>query len=180
MGGGIGALLTVGIGLGLLLLNLSLGEKLISLSYDLLFRNRPITRPSELVLVYLDDDSHRDLAQPYDGPWDRGLYARLLERITAEHGRATSFDIIFSGTNFQHLEGDERFARAIKANGRVVLGADLTQAAGGGMTFIRAIDPFFYSSAGWGMGQLYLEPGIVVRRHLPMPGERGKVNYSTL
>jgi len=161
--------------------NLRLGENLIDASYNLPFRNRAIKPPTELVLVYLDDASHRDLGdQPYDGPWDRGLYARLVERLTAENAKAIAFDIIFSSTNFQHLEGDERFARAIKANGKVVLGADFIPAAGGGRTFIRAIDPFFEVAAGWGMVQLDQDQDFIVRRHLHMPLEPGNEIYSSM
>src|ERR1051326_6628864 len=129
----IGVLLTTVLGLALLaprirfiekLRNVRFGEKLIHLSYDLPFLFRPVESPDQVVLVYMDDASHADLGQPYDDMWDRSLYAQLLNRLTAEHARAVSFDIVFSNPNPLHPEGDERFARAINVNGRVILGAD--------------------------------------------------------
>jgi adenylate cyclase len=167
--GALGATLAIGVGVVLLRWPFTAGEMLIHLSYDLPFHQRPVIHPSEVVLVYLDDDSHRELGQPEDAPWDRGLYARLVERLTAEGARAVTFDIVFNRPNAQHPEGDERFTRAIKANGRVVLGADYTTAANGGMTFIRPIDQFIDAAAAWGMVQVFPDQDFVVRLHLHIP-----------
>jgi adenylate cyclase len=179
--GGTGALLAAVVGLGLLLFNLRLGEHLIHLSYDLPFHWRAVGNPPpEAVLVYLDDDSFRNLEQPYVGPWDRGLYARLLERLTAENARAVTFDIIFSDPNQQFPQGDERFAQAIKANGHVVLGADYEQSAGGGMTFIRGLPALYDSAAGWGFVQLPPDQDFEVRQHFHAPQDKFDDRYSSL
>ena len=181
MGGGIGALLAVGTGLGLLLLNLDLGEKLISLSYDLPFRNRPVQAPQELALVYLDDASHVELGQPYTDAWDRGLHALLVERLTAEHARAVGFDILFSSSNTNHPEGDERFARALKDNGKVVLAANYGPSPDGTeMRLNGAIPSFTNAAASSGMVQMYQDQDFIVRRHLHVPGERGYEMFSSL
>src|SRR5947207_5902201 len=58
--------------------------KLLRLSYDLPFLKRPIIRPTEAVLVYMDDVSHRELNQPYDRAWDREMHAQLVERMTTD------------------------------------------------------------------------------------------------
>jgi len=179
-GGVTGALLAVGFGLVLRLSSFQIGTNLINWSYDLPFHNRPFNIPRELVLVYLDDDSHKDLGQPYNRSWDRGLYGRLLERLTAEHARGVSFDMVFSDTNPEHPEGDERFARAIKANGKVILGADYTEDQYLSHTFIRAIDPFFDAAAGWGMVQVLQDPDFFVRRHLHVPPNKDDDIYSSM
>src|ERR1700722_762129 len=128
-----GVLLAVSLGLSLRLPDLRLGENLIHLSYDIPFLHRPSGKPPrELVVVYLDDDSFHNLNQPYVGPWDRGLYAQFLGRLTAEKARAVTFDIIFSDPNTQYPQGDARFARAIKAEGHVILGRDFGPGAQGG------------------------------------------------
>jgi len=180
LGGGLGALLAVTLGVGLLVFHLTLGEKLIYLSYDLPFLHRPITKPNEAVLIYMDDDSHRELQQPYDGPWDRGLFAQLVERLTAEQAKAVVFDILFSGPNLHHPDGDERFARAIKANGKVVLGADYTFTADGSPTLIRAID-LFYDAAASALGfvQVRADQDFIMRRHLHVPLEKEADSYSS-
>ncbi len=171
-GGAAGAFVAVVLGLGLLLLHLRFGEYLIQLSYNMPFRNRPYSIPQDLVIVYLDDTSHRDLEQPYEKPWDRGLYGRLVERLTMEHARAVAFDIMFTGTNFEHLDGDARFAQAIKANGKVVLGAEYRLLPGGEMTIIRATDSFYDGEAAFGFVQLEPDQDFVVRQHLHVPRDK--------
>ena len=180
MGDAIGSLLAVTLGVGLLVFHFSLGEKLIHLSYDLPFLHRPITKPDGVVMIYMDDDSHRELRQPYDGPWDRGIYAQLVERLTADQAKAVVFDILFSGPNRNHPEGDERFARAIKANGKVVLCADYTFTADDSPTLIRAIDPFYDAAASaLGFVQVHTDQDFITRRHLHVPFEKEADSYSS-
>jgi len=180
-GGAGGAVLAVGLGLVLLLANIRLGEDLIHLSYNIPFRNRAPNIPREAVLVYMDDASHMDLKQPYIGrPWDRGLHARLLERLTAEHARGVCFDIIFSDPNPDHPEGDERFARAIKDNGKVILGADYVTNPEGGNSFVRPYDPFFDAAAGWGMVQVLQDQDLVIRKHFHVPPNKDFDIYSSM
>jgi adenylate cyclase len=193
-GGGIGAFLAVGLGLGMLLPNLEIGqvkfklgenrlkfgESLIHLSYDLPFALRPVKPPQEVVLVYLDDASHVELGQPYSSPWDRGLYAKFLNRLTVEHARGVSFDMVFSNTNYDHLQGDESFARAIKENGKVVLGADYGPNPEGGFAFYRPMYIFYDAAAAWGMVQVVQDQDIEVRRHIHVPPNKDDENNSSM
>jgi adenylate cyclase len=178
--GVIGAMVVAGTGWALLSWDFFISETLIHSSYDVPFRHRAVVAPQELVVVYLDDDSHRELNQPYDAPWDRGLYAKLLERLTAENAKAVSFDIVFNTTNSLHPEGDEHLARAIKAHGRVALGAEYTTTGRGGWTFIRPIDAFYDAAAAWGMVQVLPDQDFVVRRHLHVPFNKDDDLYSSL
>jgi adenylate cyclase len=186
-GGLTGAFLAVSLGLSLLLVHVRpkedfrLGENLIHLSYDIPFRYRSLsTRPQELVLVYLDDDSFQKLGQPYVGPWDRGLYARLLERLTAEKARTVGFDIIFSDPNQQYPRGDESFARAIKDQGQVILGADYQPGPGGEMSVYRALPEFSDAAAGWGFVQLEPDQDFMVRKSFHVPTNPDDDLYSSL
>ena len=120
-GGMAGATLAVVTGVVLLLFKFGLG--LIHLSYDLPFAVRFTAQPNEAVMVYLDDDSHAILKQPRNEPWDRSLHARLLDRLTADGAKAVVFDIVF-GNPGRNPEADAQFARAIRANGNVVLAVD--------------------------------------------------------
>jgi adenylate cyclase len=180
-GAGIGALLAVASGLALLLVDCRPGVFLAHLSYDIPFRHRPAVQPpEEVVLVYLDDDSFQSLGQPYDRPWDRGLYARLLERLTAEKARAVGIDILFSDPNTDFPDGDARFAQAIKANGRVVLGGDYEPSAGGGWTLYRGLPDFSDAAAACGMTQVMPDQDFVVRRHFHVPESKDYDLYSSL
>jgi adenylate cyclase len=128
----------------------------------------------------MDDDSHRELNQPYNGPWDRGVHAQLVERLTADGAKAILFDIIFSGPNDAHPEGDERFARAIKANGKVVLGAEYGVTADGNPTLYPPFDPFAEAAAGIGFVELPPDDDFMVRRHLHVPPDKSEADsYSS-
>jgi len=173
--------LAVSLGLSLLPLNFRLGSKevhvdfrlgeyLIHLSYDVPFRFRPQEKPPQgLVLVYLDDDSFRNLGQPYVGPWNRELYARLLNRLTAEKALAANFDIVFSDPNQQYPDGDKEFIQAIKSEGHVILDADYGPGADGGMTCDRGLEAFSDVAAGWGIDTVMPDQDFIVRKHFHVP-----------
>src|SRR5689334_25316646 len=69
--------------LGLLLLIPPLGRGLINLSYDLPYLIRPNIAANEVTLVYLDVESQTRLGQQRQQNWDRGLHARLIDRLTS-------------------------------------------------------------------------------------------------
>jgi len=175
-----GALLTTTLGVLLLKYDFQTSTKLIHLSYNLPFHHRPAIKPDEVVMVYMDDDSHRELQQPYDRPWDRGVHAQLVERLTADGAKAVVFDIIFSGANPDHPEGDERFARAIKANGKVILGAEYGLTADNLPTMYPPFDPFYEAAAAVGFVELVTDEDFTVRRHLHVPPEKAADSYSSL
>ena len=75
-GGIFGAILTAGFGFSLLYFNnLPPGRALSNSSYDLLFLGKASVRPDDIVLVHMDDQSHLELKQPFNGSWDRDIYA---------------------------------------------------------------------------------------------------------
>ncbi|MCX6565705.1 MAG: CHASE2 domain-containing protein [Candidatus Aminicenantes bacterium] len=91
--------------------------------YDAFFRARGMRPPSEkIVIVGIDDPSLRSLGR---WPWDRGLYARLLDKL--DTAGAVGIDLIFS----EPSAGDERLGESIRKHRRVVLAAyfdnDLTR-----------------------------------------------------
>ena len=172
-GGIIGAALAVGVGLALLFFKFGLG--LVHLSYDLPFAIKPIIQPQEVVMVYLDDDSHRELNQPYNAPWDRALHARLIDRLTAEHARAALFDIVFSDPG-PSAETDAELVRAIKANGKVVLAVDCVPVAYGvdGLLAKKFEPPhpmFSEVAADLGSAEVNPDDDLVMRKHIPSSGD---------
>ena len=117
------------------------GQILWHWSYDVPFALRGPIYPSEVAMVYMDEQSHEALSQPYDKPWDRSLHAKLLRKLTAEHARAVVFDIVFYDPGPSPAV-DHDFAQAIKDNKRVVLAADYKVENGGALAFYRPNDLF--------------------------------------
>jgi len=176
---GVGTVLAAALGLILLEAD-NLKPKLVDPSYDMPFLGRPIQAPGDVVMVCLDEDSHRELNQPYNASWDRALYAQLVDRLTAEHARAVVFDMLFTDPHPTKPAGDESFARAIRANGKVILGAEYTLTADGSPTIMRAIDRFIDPAADWGFVQLLADQDFIVRRHLHVPPDPDAENFSSL
>ncbi|MEI9963012.1 MAG: adenylate/guanylate cyclase domain-containing protein [Limisphaerales bacterium] len=188
----IGAVLAMGLGVVLLKLgstmlqpevskriNFPPATKLVHLSYDLPFVLRPIKQPTEVVMVYMDDKSHADLEQPYDRPWDRGFHAQLVERLTQDGAKAIIFDVIFSGPNKEHPEGDDQFARAIKTNGKVILGAEYGTTPDGSAGMYSPFDPFSEGAAAIGFVEVTPDEDFIPRRHLHIPQEKEADSYSS-
>src|SRR5665213_3832189 len=168
-GGTVGALLAIVAGASLLYLKFGLG--LIHLSYDLPYAIRPVIQPQEAAIVYLDDDSHKILNQPYNAPWDRSLHARLLNRLTADGAKAVVFDIVFSDAS--NPQADEALANAIRTNGKVVLAADNVPSGYGregveAKQIVPPYDPFLDAAAGIGSDEMNADDDLVIRRQVPM------------
>ncbi|HKI72156.1 MAG TPA: adenylate/guanylate cyclase domain-containing protein [Verrucomicrobiae bacterium] len=145
------------------------GLELIQRSYDYPFGPRPPIPVNEVVMVYLDEESHKELNQPFNAPWDRSVHARLLERLTADGARAVVFDIVFSDAGPNPV-ADEYFARAIRANGKVVLAADSVPAAYGeqsvqAKTIIQPYSQFVEAAAAVGSAEVVPDQDLIVRRH---------------
>lgn len=167
-GGIIGAVFAVSLGLGLLYFKFGLG--LVHLSFDLPFAIRPNVQLEEVVLVYMDDDSHKELNQHPNAPWDRNLHAQLLDRLTADGARAVVFDIVFSDPG-PSPEADQRLAQAMRANGRVVLAADLVTTGygrdGAGMrTVVPPHEAFSEAAVAVGTAEMHPDDDLFVRQHL--------------
>jgi adenylate cyclase len=117
----------------------------------------------------MDDESHKELNQPFDAPWDRSLHVRLLERLTREGCRAVVFDILFSDPG-RNPATDERLARAIRENGKVVLAADAVpvielETGGDAKRLIYPFEPFKESAAAVGLDEVMPDSDLVIRRH---------------
>ena len=115
----VGSLLATGLGLAAL----TQAGLLTRLSYDLPFiwRGKAALGPSDVALVYLDDDSAKKLNQSPRVPWSRNFHAQLLERLTQDGARLVFFDLGFDAPAADAGE-DEALAAAIGHHGRVILG----------------------------------------------------------
>ena len=151
--------------LGLLLLATPAGDRLTWLSYDLLFAFRPDIAADEVVLVVMDEDSHRILGQPGSAPWDRALHARLIERLTSVGAKAIAFDVLFQGE--RDPVSDAQLAHAAKESGRVAVAALMDpEIVGGELLGWRLVRPYpaLADAAATGIIEEASEDGAV-RRH---------------
>lgn len=168
-GGTIGALIAMLAGLAVYQFPWS--RALENSSYDLFFPPRPVTPVNDAVIVYLDEDSHKELDQKFNQAWDRQLHARLVEQLTAAGAKAVVFDIVFSDPG-PDSAADVRFAAAIKAHGRVVLAADMVATAYGvGGVAAKSMTPplekFSEVAGNIGSAEMMPDADLIIRRHLP-------------
>jgi CHASE2 domain-containing sensor protein len=158
-----GGAICAGIGLAAFILSHGLTYS----SYDLLFvpsKSRP--PPEEVVILYMDDRSARELHQIGPENWDRGEHAKIVDRLTADGARVVVFDIVFSEP--RSPETNAIFSRAIKKNGRVVLAASLNPQARSQIRANIAIGPVEElgdAAAGVGIAECDALKGEVARRY---------------
>jgi adenylate cyclase len=96
------------------------GKGLTNLSFDLPLLYKRIVKPNDVVIVYLDPNSHDKLEQRFE-TWDRKLHAKLLRRLKEDRSRAVIFDLIFDQPSVR-AEDDEVFATALREHGRALIG----------------------------------------------------------
>jgi len=149
------------------------GTALVRASYDwsqtliseTVFSNAPV------VIVYLDLDSYLREKQNPAEPWNRALHARLVRRLTAAGARAVVFDIIFGETDGDS-SADQEFSEALRANGHVVLAAELSRSSRDtpqveGIESLQLSMPakkFFDAATTWGVANASMDDDFVVRR----------------
>jgi adenylate cyclase len=142
------------IGMGLACLRFSFGEPLMRLSYNLPFIFRSNLDTDKVILVYLDEQSAKQLHQPIDDVWNRALHVRLVDRLTQDNARLVFYDIVFDQPA-PDLAADVAFADSIRRNGKVILGATLDKVERmGGVsrkTVAAPTKPLRKAAAGWGI-----------------------------
>src|SRR5436309_14844911 len=114
-----GSLLAIAAGFSCL--RYSFAEALTRRSYDVPFIWRATLDTHEIVLVYLDEESAKQLHQPIDDIWNRTLHVPLLERLTKESARLAVYDLIFD-TASPDPARDAAFANALQGFGKAILG----------------------------------------------------------
>ncbi len=112
---------TLSLGTIIVALGLLLSGWLVNLNYLVYdYSLQVVQHPSsgDVVIVAIDD---RSLASLGRWPWSRAQHAQLIEELTTAGARAIALDLILAEPDRLNLEGDEKLARALKKNGRVVL-----------------------------------------------------------
>jgi PAS domain S-box-containing protein len=158
-----------------LLLNFRASQFLQRASYDWSFELTHFAAPnidgSGVVIVYLDDDSIKELNSNEAVFMDRKHHAKLLERLKQEGARAVVMDMIFDHQTTE--ASDLAFQQALKASGNTVLGMELdleqAQRTKGGYWETRTLNQplprFATNCAALGMTQLGSDDDFLVRRH---------------
>lgn len=162
----VAALLVGAAGLvwGLLLWQLNLGRSLRVAAYDIPFLMGSHMPPQDIVLVHIDEASHKELEQPLAQAWDRSLHARLVAKLAEEGAAMIVFDILFHDENPKQ---DEDFAAAMRDHGKVVLAAEMirNQTEGADIDSLLLPNPTLRrAAAGWGLTYLPLDSDGVARR----------------
>jgi adenylate cyclase len=152
-----------------------LGAGLINASYDLLIAFRGPMEANEVVIVYMDEESHRELNQSAHQAWSRKLHAELIRRLTSEGAKVIALDSTFLQPG--DPEEDKALAQAMKAHGKVVFGAMLDE----GVTdqkipnvrvSLLGLNVFGKVASG-AVVNLDEDPGLFVRRVFRIPDDAG-------
>jgi CHASE2 domain-containing sensor protein len=161
--------------LGLMLVGVTLwgtrlGERWTHASYDALFHfsSRHVT--NRVVIVKLDNASYSALDQIRGQPWDRGLHAKFLNRLTEDGCPLVVWDVFFAAAD-DPLK-DQAFAESLeRRRGRTVLMTKLLEPEHPGSIAIQVAPIYapFAASAAWGIGQVNTNRDGVVRQHWPYP-----------
>ncbi len=170
-GGGVGALLATLTGLALFWF--PFGKGLRDWSFDLPFLFRPEAKINDVVIIYLDEKSYRQLNQD-PASFDRGLHAQLVNRLKQAGVKLIVFDILFIDDSGPITAADQEFARAIQNQGRVVLGAQFYQDTHLGYnsaTVWPPIDLFRNVAAGWGLALVNRDTDFAARIQYPGTGQ---------
>ncbi|MGA2543643.1 MAG: adenylate/guanylate cyclase domain-containing protein [Verrucomicrobiota bacterium] len=158
-------------GIGVILNNTAIGDGFVNKSYDLPFIFKPVVTQTNVLMVYLDDDSHDKLNQKYLEPWNRAYYTQLVKRATAEKAKAVIFDVVFSDALNTNTDAD--FAQAMQENGNVIVAVDEV-ASGVGLQgkvrleFTKINDVINAGAADRGNTALYAGADDAVRWYVPI------------
>jgi len=145
----------------------AVGGTLSRLSYDLPFLFAPEQTFADVIVVERDQKSYDELEQRYDQKWDRSLYIRLLNKLTADGAKLVVLDILLDDPGTE--ETDDLLAGVIRTNGNVILAAnyqEFTGLSGGQPSF--PLDQFRKSAKGIGLSLIYFDPADrgAAREHL--------------
>ncbi|MGA2180379.1 MAG: CHASE2 domain-containing protein, partial [Verrucomicrobiota bacterium] len=156
---------------GLMLWKMPLGEPWVNASYDYLFRFEARAVTNRVTLILMDNEAFAQFHQTRSQPWDRGLHARLLNRLADDGCALVVFDSFFQ----QPLDPtqDEALAEAMRRQNRIVLMAEQAQVTYLTLDGAQPTPPSepFLSAAGtnWGVACLDPDLDLIVRRHWPFP-----------
>lgn len=96
--------------------------------YDMLSGTLSAEPHPDILIVAVDDYSLRQLGS---WPWDRAVYAALINQLHAYGSRAVLADFIIAGPDAERPDSDRLLAEALARHGRVYLPVHVEQLRGG-------------------------------------------------
>lgn len=151
--------------LGLCFLIFGVGEPLTHLSYDIPFAFRSTIKPSEVLLLYLDEESSHWLKQDRFDRWDRRLHTRALRQLKTLGAKAVVFDVLFQDNVDPVVDSD--FVAAVQEHGNVfvagVVGPEMFNEQVVGTKPIRPFPELAAAARGWGMVEVVSSSDSVIR-----------------
>ncbi|MFZ0828564.1 MAG: serine/threonine-protein kinase [Verrucomicrobiia bacterium] len=154
---------------GLLLWKTPLGDPWVNASYDYLFRFGAHAVTNRVALILMDNEAFDQFHQVRGQPWDRGLHARLLNRLADDGCSLVVFDSFFQ--QLRDPQQDEALADAMHRLPHIVLGAEQARVIYSTLDGVQPTLPaeLFLDAAGTNWGVACLDPEPIVRRHWPFP-----------
>jgi CHASE2 domain-containing sensor protein len=154
---------------GFMLWKMPLGEPWVNTSYDCLVRFGARAVTNRVTLIMMDNEAYDHFHQIRGQPWDRGLHARLLNRLADDGCALVVFDSFFR----QPCDSttDEALAEAMRRQQRIVLMSEQAEVTYPGLAGAQPTLPseLFLDAAGTNWGVACLDPDSTVRRHWPFP-----------
>lgn len=156
---------------GLMLWKAPVGEAWLNASYDYLFRFGARAVTNKVALILMDNEAFDQFHQTRGQPWDRGLHARLLDKLADDGCPLVIFDSFFKGPRAPAQ--DQALAEALRRLPRVVLMAEQAQVTRPGLVGAQPTlpDGMFLNGPNvhWGVAWLDPDLDLIVRRHWPFP-----------
>jgi CHASE2 domain-containing sensor protein len=156
---------------GLLLWKLPIGEPWVNASYDYLFRFGYPSVTNKVSLILMDNAAYDQFRQTRGQPWDRGLHARLLNKLADDGCAMVVFDSFFREPGDK--EEDEELAAAMRRQKHIVLMAEQAQVSHPdfeGAEPVLPCQPFLNAAkTNWGVAWLDPDLDMIVRRLWPFP-----------
>jgi len=121
----------------------------------------------------MDPESERELGQPGDQRWDRGVHARLLDQLRAAGARAVVFDVWFDGAS--DPPRDQALVEALRRFPRTALAGRLVKVVRLGVfdeEILEGPTPELAAAARWGVSYFNHRLDQIIRR--PYPGRADK------
>jgi len=156
---------------GLMLWQTPLGEPWVNASYDYLFRFGARAVTNRVTLILMDNEAFAQFHQSRSQPWDRGLHARLLNRLADDGCALVVFDSFFQEP--RDPAQDQALAGAMRRQQHMVLMAEQAPVTHPALAGAQPLLPLelFLKAAGTNWGVAWLDPDFdsIVRRHWPFP-----------
>ena len=158
---------------GFMLWKTPLGEPWVNASYDYLFRFGTRAVTNRVTLILMDNEAYDYFHQIRGQPWNRGLHARLLNRLADDGCAFVVLDVFFQQPG--DPTNDAALAEAMRRQHHTVLMAKQAQVTY--QTKSQTLDgaqptlpsELFLGAAGTNWGVACLDPDSTVRRHWPFP-----------